>query len=237
MRRRRLPARAVGGAWLQCCSARAEGLQRGGAAVEVALRRGDAPPARAKTTDDHARFLEAVVSTNSGALRVASIYLPNGNPPETRQIFLQDQLDGPAHSLCARASATGGTVGPGRGLQRHPERARCPPPGALGGRRPVPAAHPEEIPRALQSRADRRGPGRVARAGSVHLLGLSGRRLAEERRHPHRPPAAVTAGRRPADRSGHRQACARLGKAVGPRPGLGGSADAATEGSTAWLSA
>jgi exodeoxyribonuclease-3 len=33
--------------------------------------------------DDHARFLEATVSTAHGALRVASIYLPNGNPPET----------------------------------------------------------------------------------------------------------------------------------------------------------
>jgi exodeoxyribonuclease III len=31
--------------------------------------------------DDHARFLEAVVSTAAGAVRVASIYLPNGNPP------------------------------------------------------------------------------------------------------------------------------------------------------------
>jgi exodeoxyribonuclease-3 len=30
--------------------------------------------------DDHARFLEAVVSTPAGSLRVASIYLPNGNP-------------------------------------------------------------------------------------------------------------------------------------------------------------
>lgn len=35
------------------------------------------------TSDDHARFLEAVVSTREGALRVASIYLPNGNPPAT----------------------------------------------------------------------------------------------------------------------------------------------------------
>ena len=33
--------------------------------------------------DDHARFIEAVVSTAGGALRVASIYLPNGNPPNT----------------------------------------------------------------------------------------------------------------------------------------------------------
>src|SRR3979490_3479140 len=35
--------------------------------------------------DDHARFLEAVVSTRSGAVRVASIYLPNGNPPNSEK--------------------------------------------------------------------------------------------------------------------------------------------------------
>jgi exodeoxyribonuclease-3 len=35
--------------------------------------------------DDHARFMEAVVSTATGAMRVASIYLPNGNPPETEK--------------------------------------------------------------------------------------------------------------------------------------------------------
>jgi exodeoxyribonuclease-3 len=33
--------------------------------------------------DDHARFIEATVSTKNGVLRVASIYLPNGNPPST----------------------------------------------------------------------------------------------------------------------------------------------------------
>src|SRR5262245_29213847 len=35
--------------------------------------------------DDHARFLEAVVSTQGGALRVAYIYLPNGNPTGTEK--------------------------------------------------------------------------------------------------------------------------------------------------------
>jgi exodeoxyribonuclease-3 len=30
--------------------------------------------------DDHARFIEAVVSVPSGAIRIASLYLPNGNP-------------------------------------------------------------------------------------------------------------------------------------------------------------
>ena len=33
--------------------------------------------------DDHARFIEGVVSTRQGAVRVASLYLPNGNPPQT----------------------------------------------------------------------------------------------------------------------------------------------------------
>src|SRR5262249_51132436 len=33
--------------------------------------------------DLHARFLEAVVSTPEGAMRIASVYLPNGNPPDT----------------------------------------------------------------------------------------------------------------------------------------------------------
>jgi exodeoxyribonuclease-3 len=35
--------------------------------------------------DEQARFLEAVVSTKAGALRVASLYLPNGNPPRTEK--------------------------------------------------------------------------------------------------------------------------------------------------------
>ena len=33
--------------------------------------------------DLHARFLECVVSYKGGALRVACLYLPNGNPPDT----------------------------------------------------------------------------------------------------------------------------------------------------------
>jgi exodeoxyribonuclease-3 len=36
-------------------------------------------------SDDHARFIEATISTGSGSLRVASIYLPNGNPVDTEK--------------------------------------------------------------------------------------------------------------------------------------------------------
>ena len=60
-------------------------------------------------------------------------------------------------------------------------------------------------------------------AGAVHVLGLSGRRLAEELGPADRPPAAVAAGQRPAGRCRHRQLCAGLGEAVRPRAGLGGS--------------
>jgi exodeoxyribonuclease III len=35
--------------------------------------------------DDHARFIEVTVSTANGALRIASLYLPNGNPPDTEK--------------------------------------------------------------------------------------------------------------------------------------------------------
>jgi exodeoxyribonuclease-3 len=35
--------------------------------------------------DQHSRYLEAVISTREGAVRIASIYLPNGNPPSTEK--------------------------------------------------------------------------------------------------------------------------------------------------------
>ena len=35
--------------------------------------------------DSHARFIEGVVSLKHGVLRVACLYLPNGNPPETEK--------------------------------------------------------------------------------------------------------------------------------------------------------
>lgn len=38
-------------------------------------------------TDEQARFIEGVFSTNKGALRVVSLYLPNGNPIEDERKF------------------------------------------------------------------------------------------------------------------------------------------------------
>jgi exodeoxyribonuclease-3 len=41
------------------------------------------PKLPGEDADDHARFIEVVVSTPSGPLRLASLYLPNGNPPDS----------------------------------------------------------------------------------------------------------------------------------------------------------
>jgi len=35
--------------------------------------------------DDHARYIEGVVATKTRAVRVASLYVPNGNPPDTEK--------------------------------------------------------------------------------------------------------------------------------------------------------
>jgi len=35
--------------------------------------------------DEHARYIEAVIADHAGIVRIASIYLPNGNPPQTEK--------------------------------------------------------------------------------------------------------------------------------------------------------
>jgi exodeoxyribonuclease-3 len=44
-----------------------------------------APGLIGDASDVQARFLEAIVSTKTGVVRVVSLYLPNGNPPETEK--------------------------------------------------------------------------------------------------------------------------------------------------------
>ncbi len=53
--------------------------------------------------DDHARFLEVVVTSGARAVRIASIYLPNGNPPETdKYIYKLRWMDRLLHYADAR---------------------------------------------------------------------------------------------------------------------------------------
>ena len=42
-----------------------------------------APRLPGDESDEHARFLEAAISTKQGVVRIASIYLPNGNPVDS----------------------------------------------------------------------------------------------------------------------------------------------------------
>ena len=136
--------------------------------------------------DSHARFLEASISTKRGVVRVASIYLPNGNPPAGEKYsYKLKWMDRLIHYARERLDA-GGAADPGGRLQRHCEPGRCAQSGGLGGRRAIPAADARAISHALQSRLHRSAARGQRPGGSLHVLGLPGRLLAEERRHPDR---------------------------------------------------
>ncbi len=70
--------------------------------------------------DAHARFIEGVVSLKHGVVRIACLYLPNGNPVEYREISLQAEMDVSLTRLCAGAAVDRGAVGARRRLQRDP---------------------------------------------------------------------------------------------------------------------
>ena len=171
--------------------------------------------------DSQARFIEAVVSLPGAALRVVSLYLPNGNPVDSDKfpykLAWMERLDG----LCPRPARRRGGLPACRRFQRHRRADRRALSGELDARRALPAGDPRRLAAARQSRPDRRLARLRAGARPLFLLGLSGRRLAEEQRHPHRPHPAVAAGRRPPHRGVDRQAHARLGQALGPRAGGG----------------
>ena len=152
--------------------------------------------------DDHARFIEAVVSTANGAMRVASIYLPNGNPPDTEKysykISWMKRLFGYARErlLLEEPLIIAGDY------NVIPAAADARNPASLARRRAVPAADP----RAFQSLINL-GLTDAVRAtseepGPLYVLGLPGGCVAEEQWHPHRPRLAVARSRRSANRLG-----------------------------------
>jgi exodeoxyribonuclease-3 len=61
-------------------------------------------------TDPQARYIEAIVAADKGVIRVASIYLPNGNPPATDKyaykIAFMDSLIAHARALLRLEEAT-----------------------------------------------------------------------------------------------------------------------------------
>ena len=74
--------------------------------------------------DVQARYIEGVIPTKRGVVRVASIYLPNGNPTRNGEIYIQARLHGPTHPTRAETAHIRGAVGVGRRLQRHSRSAR-----------------------------------------------------------------------------------------------------------------
>ncbi len=137
--------------------------------------------------DDHARFVEAVVSTADGALRVASIYLPNGNPPETEKYSYKlgwmKRLLAYARERLALGEplilAGDYNVIPTAADVRNPQNW-------LGDALFLPR-HASGVSIAFESRTDRCSPRNHRSAGPLYVLGLPSGRLAEKQRHPHRP--------------------------------------------------
>ena len=152
--------------------------------------------------DEQARFIEGVFSTAKRRARVASHLSAQRQSDRHREVRLQAGLDGAARSSWAREPAC-------RSRSRW-----CWPATTTSFPSRIDAAIPEDwVNDALfqpQTRARFRAACSISASPMpcapsptrprLHVLGLSGRRLAEEQRHPHRPSAAVAGGRRPACR-------------------------------------
>ena len=155
----------------------------------------------ATASDEQARFIEGVFSVTGGAIRVVSLYLPNGNPVGSDKFAYKlgwmERLEAYARRRLAAEEMF--VLAGDYNVIPEPEDARNPtfwtndalyqPESRAVFRRLVNLGLTDAF-RACH-----------ARARPLHVLGLSGGRLAEEQRHPHRPPAALAAGRRPAGRA------------------------------------
>ena len=169
-------------------------------------------------TDGQSRYIEAVVTTEGAPVRICCLYLPNGNPPETEKygykLAWMDRLHARARALLAYEEplvmAGDYNVIPG------PEDV-YEPANWLGDALYLPRTRERYralinlgLTDALRATTDE--------AGLYTFWDYQGRRLAAEQGHPHRSPAAVAAGGRPARRRHHRQGQARRGQALGPCP-------------------
>ncbi len=174
--------------------------------------------------DEQARFIVGLVAPKGGtAVRVASAYMPNGNPigteKFTNKLAWLKRLEDWTQSALADEEVL--VIGGDYNIIPEPIDAKNPE--AWTGDALYQPEIAGRLPPASGAWADRRRPrGRRSRR-HLHLLGLSGGCLAEEQRHPHRSPAALAGGCRPAARSRRRPLRARLGEAVRPRAGLGGA--------------
>ena len=82
--------------------------------------------------DAQARFIEGVFSVKGGAIRVASLYLPNGNPVGTDKFAYKFAWMDRLEAYAQDAARGRGDVRARRRLQRHPRADRRALPRALG---------------------------------------------------------------------------------------------------------
>ena len=173
--------------------------------------------------DEQARYLEGVISTAGGVVRVASIYLPNGNPIGTSKfeykLAFLDRLAAHAESLlpleeplvlCGDYNVI-------------PEAADAADPAAWANDALFQPESRARFRALLHLGLDRRHARLQRGSWPLHVLGLSGRRLPAQQRHPHRPPAALAPSHRSAQDGVDPQGNARLGQAIGSRPRHGRS--------------
>ena len=159
--------------------------------------------------DSQSRYIEAVVPAGDGVVRVACVYLPNGNPVGTEKypyklaflerliIHTRELLEYEEPLVLA---GDFNVIPDGRDATRPEDWVND----AL-----YLAADALQVPRAHLARPDRRPARDHGRRRPLHVLGLSGGRLAEEQRHPHRPSSSVAAGRGQAAIGDDRQGDAR----------------------------
>ena len=177
----------------------------------------------------------AIIEASFGEVRVASVYLPNGNPVGTDKFTYKlawmERLIGHTRELLRReipfVLAGDYNICPTDDDVYDPvafrDDALCRLGSALA------------VSRAPLSRADRRLPRLSPRAAPLHLLGLPGRALAPRRGAADRPSAAVAACGRPDRRLRHRQEAARRRTAppITPRSGASSRSELSCAAGTA----
>ena len=172
--------------------------------------------------DEQARYVEALVTGEGVApVRVASIYLPNGNPVASEKypykLAFLERLR--LHARARMRDETALVLAGDYNVIPEPEDA-AEPAAWVDDALYLPAT-PRRIPVASGRGIDRCGSRLRPAPRALQLLGLSGRLLAAKLRHPHRSSAAVAAGRGPARVGVGSEASARPRKAVGSRAGHG----------------
>ncbi len=172
--------------------------------------------------DVQSRFIEVVISTPEGVLRVCGIYLPNGNPVDTEKYPYKLSWMKRLKAHVANRLAYEEPLDRLRRLQRHPRAGGRRQPGGLGERCAVPAADPLGLPRADPSRHDRSAArDRPTRPGIYSFWDYQAGAWQKNNGIRIDHLLLLAAGRRPAQGGRHRQACAGLGEALRSRAGLG----------------